>query len=67
MVEARNRRTKEKVAIKYISDYDESEYSAIKTVREIQIMKKLTDIPENIYTVKILDLIEPNKEALEKS
>ena len=30
-------------------------------------MKKLTEIPENVYTVKILDLIESTKEALEKS
>ena len=67
VVEARKKRTKEKVAIKYISDYDSSEYGALKTVREIQILKKLTEIPENVYTVKILDLIEPTKEALEKS
>jgi mitogen-activated protein kinase 1/3 len=30
-------------------------------------LKKLTEIPENVYTVKILDLFEPTKEALEKS
>ena len=35
VVEAMSKRTKEKVAIKYISDYDSSEYSALKTVREI--------------------------------
>jgi serine/threonine protein kinase len=29
VVEARKKRTKEKVAIKYISDYDSSEYGAL--------------------------------------
>lgn len=42
VVEAINIITKEKVAIKYINNSDEAEYACVKTLREIQIMKKLS-------------------------
>ena len=47
------------VAIKYMQDYDHSEYDCVKTLREIQILRYLTDIPDNQYSVKILNVILP--------
>jgi mitogen-activated protein kinase 1/3 len=64
VVEAKDKQTKQKVAIKYIPDYNESEYSCVKTLREIKILKLLSEIPENTNTVKILDLFEAGKDGL---
>tara|TARA_B110000285_G_C14866387_1_gene487054 strand:+ start:89 stop:535 length:447 start_codon:yes stop_codon:yes gene_type:complete len=64
VVEAKDKQTKQKVAIKYIPNYDECEYSCVKTLREIKILKLLSEIPENTHTVKILDLFEAEKDEL---
>lgn len=49
--------TKQKVAIKLITDAYKSTYNFKKVMREIQIMKQLTKMKNNIYTTKFLDLI----------
>lgn len=59
VVQGKNIITKEKVAIKFIPGFDSCEYNCAKTLREIQILKKLTNIPDNNFTVKILDIILP--------
>ena len=49
------------VAIKYMQDYDQGEYNCVKTLREIKILKYLTDLPDNLYSVKILNVLLPQK------
>lgn len=45
VVEAFDLNTKQRVAIKYISNCDNSEYASVKTQREIQILQILTKLP----------------------
>ena len=52
------------MAIKYVRNIFENEYSTTKILREIQILKHLTSMPNNHYTVKLLDLmIQPSKDG----
>ena len=44
------------VAIKLITNLDNDEYDYVKVVREIQILHKLSEIPLNNYTTKLLDV-----------
>ena len=45
------------VAIKFIDDIFKDTYVAKKTIREIQIMRKLSEIKDNSYTVRLFDVI----------
>ena len=46
----------------------ENEYSTTKVLREIQILKQLTHMPNNYYTVKLLDLVvSPNNTGSDMS
>ena len=56
---AKNRKTGEKVAIKLIKDIAKSTYGARKILREIVLLRKLSECPNNIFTVKLLDIILP--------
>mgnify|MGYP001150325504 CR=1 FL=1 len=47
------------VAIKLIGDIENSSYSVRKVLREIIILRKLSEIEGNIFTVKLLDVIIP--------
>ena len=60
VVEALDLNTHQRVAIKYISNCDNAEYASVKTLREIQILRILTEIPQNKHVVKILDLMVPD-------
>ena len=53
--------TSQIVAIKNINNIFVSSYDAIKIIREILIMKHLSFMPDNKYTVKLLDLIYPQQ------
>ena len=44
------------MAIKLITNLDNDEYDFVKVVREIQILHKLSLIPENRYTPKLIDI-----------
>ena len=57
VTKAKDRVTNERVAIKHIKVDGKSQYTYKKILREIKIMRHLTLMPENIHTVKILDLI----------
>ena len=59
VVRAKHRTTKNLVAIKYVkTSFEEGEnYIFKKVLREIQILRHLTEMKENVHTVKILDLI----------
>jgi hypothetical protein len=47
------------VAIKYIESIDKSEQMARKVLREVIILRKLTEFKENIFTTKLIDIILP--------
>lgn len=57
VTKAKDRVTNERVAIKHIKVDGKSQYTYKKILREIKIMRHLTLMPENVHTVKILDLI----------
>jgi serine/threonine protein kinase len=62
------RKTKQIVAIKLIKNMFENEYSTTKVLREIQILKHLSHMPNNFYTVKLLDLVvSPDKTGSDMS
>jgi mitogen-activated protein kinase 1/3 len=60
VVKAKNRQTGAKVAIKLIKDINKSSYSLRKLLREIIILRKLSEIENNIFTIKLLDIIIPD-------
>ena len=45
------------VAIKFIDDIFKDAYVAKKTIREIQIMRKLSQFKDNTHTVKLYDVV----------
>jgi mitogen-activated protein kinase 1/3 len=47
------------VAIKLIRNLQQSSYGARKILREITLLRKLSECEENIFTVQLLDLILP--------
>ena len=59
VLKAQNRKTKELVAIKLMKNIFSDEYSARKTLREIKILRKLSQVPNNLFTTKLLELILP--------
>jgi serine/threonine protein kinase len=60
VVKAKDRKTGQKVAIKLMKDVSKSSYSLRKLLREIIILRKLSEIENNIFTTKLLDIIIPN-------
>ena len=62
VMEAKCKVTGERVAIKYVKNIYENEYDWVKTLREIQIMRKLSAIPGNRLTTKLIDLFNPRKQ-----
>lgn len=65
MVKAKNRQTGEIVAIKCINDNFDNPYACRKLLREIKIMRKLSQIENNIFTPRLIDVIIPTQPALE--
>ena len=57
VLKARNRETKETVAIKHIGDAYSDPYTFKKVVREIQILTQLTKMKGNIFTSKLIEII----------
>jgi len=58
-VSAKNRQTGQKVAIKLIDNIKKSIYSLRKVFREICIMRKLTNMNKNIFTIKLVEIVLP--------
>lgn len=56
---ARHRQSAKECAIKQIKNVFFSNYEANKILREIHILRKLTSQKNNIFTVKLLDVIIP--------
>ena len=65
MVKAKNRETGEIVAIKCINDNFDNPYACRKLLRESKIMRKLSQIENNIFTPRLIDVIIPTQPALE--
>jgi len=59
VIRAKNRKTGKTVAIKYV-EVQHSQISILRAIREIQILKQLSRMPNNQHTVRLLDLIVPN-------
>jgi len=66
VMRARNRATREMVAIKYIEcSFDHLLKSRV-ILREVSLLKQLTHMEQNIYTTRLLDIV-PNCEGEFKS
>jgi CDC-like kinase len=60
VIRAKDKKTGELVAIKLIKNIFRCTYAARLLLREIFILRKLTEMEENIFTVKLLDIILPS-------
>lgn len=58
---AENKATKQQVAIKLVKDCFRHSICARKIYREIKILRKLTRLPQNIFTTKLIDIIVPEE------
>ena len=56
-MKAKSKVSGETVAIKFVNELGDCEYDWIKVIREIQIMDQLGRMPQNKFTVKLLDLV----------
>lgn len=63
VIKAKHRETGQKVAIKLMKDVNKSSYSLRKLLREIIILRKLSEIENNIFTTKLLDIIIPQSSS----
>lgn len=64
VIKAKNKSTGQIVAIKYIKDIFRSQsYEWCKVIREIQILRHLTEMQNNIFTPKLIDIIIPQNVA----
>lgn len=64
---ARHAATGQEVAVKVMQDIGGNDYRRRQIISEIQIMRKLTAMPNNVYTTKLLDVITPdNSEEMTK-
>ena len=52
VVKAVNRKNGQLVAIKLIDDLSSSSYAARKVLREVKILRKLSEIEENVFTYR---------------
>lgn len=62
VVQAKHRATGTIVAIKLLKDIFRSVYESKKVIREVQILRQMTQMPGNQYTTKLYDLITPADE-----
>jgi len=61
VVKATQKSTSKTVAIKYIQDAFDNIHSCKRVFREIAILRRLTQMENNIFTVKLLDVIIPEE------
>lgn len=62
VVQAKHRASGTIVAIKLLKDIFRSVYESKKVIREVQILRQMTQMPGNQYTTKLYDLITPTDE-----
>ena len=64
VIKAKHKTTGQIVAIKYIKDiFRNQSYEWCKVIREIQILRHLTEMKNNIFTPKLIDIIIPQNAA----
>ena len=51
------------VAIKLIKDAFENYYTALQVFREVKLLRKLTQLQNNAFTTKLIDIIIPGCEV----
>ena len=56
-----DKETKQVVAIKLMKGIFNDLYSARKTLREIKILRKLSRVPNNLFTSILIDIILPTE------
>jgi serine/threonine protein kinase len=61
VVRAKSRSSGNLVAIKLLDKINTSPYTSRKVLREVKLMKKLSEIDNNIYTTTLIDIITPEK------
>ena len=77
VVRAKHRKSGKMVAIKYVADAFDNQYAARKILREVQILRKFSQMKNNVFTTKIYQIIVPgiqknllevfrNKEKMDK-
>ena len=62
-MKCQNRLTGEKVAIKLIEQNQQSYYSSVKIIREIKILRKLSE-DNYMHTTRLLDIITPDEDSI---
>jgi serine/threonine protein kinase len=67
VVKATQKSKNKTVAIKYIADAFENIHSVKRVYREIAILRRLSSMEDNIFTVKLLDVIIPEKDNKEEN
>jgi serine/threonine protein kinase len=65
VVQAKHKASGQIVAIKLIKNILRTEYETKKIVREIQILRHFSQMKNNHFTTKILDIISPNSTSLQ--
>lgn len=63
VMKARHLKSGRIVAIKLMKNLFDSEYASKKLLSEIQILRKLTSDPDNVYSTQIYDIIAPEIEV----
>ena len=61
VMKAQDRQTGKIVAVKYIKDVFHHPYAFLKLMREIQILKALSQMSRNVFTTKLIEVLLPQK------
>lgn len=63
VVKARDLKTGQAVAIKLIRNVFRNSYESRKVLREIMILRQLTEMQDNVFTPRLLDILIPAKNS----
>jgi serine/threonine protein kinase len=63
VIKGKCKKSSRDVAIKFIQNVCESDYDCVKVIREIQLLRRLTEVPNNVHTVELIDLLICPKES----
>lgn len=63
VIKARCMRTGKMVAIKQISNIFRNSYETRKVIREISILRQLSEMEDNLFTPKLVDIVIPTQKT----
>jgi serine/threonine protein kinase len=63
VVKAKDLMTGKPVAIKLIRNVFQNSYESRKVLREIMLQRQLTEMPDNVFTPRLLDILIPTKKT----